>query len=379
MEDADLVKPCCIQRHFERGGDVLGLHRGAQLPGDDVAGEVVEDRRQVEPSPADDLEISEVRLPELVWCRRLVAELIRSLHHDEGRTGDQIMGLEQPINRGLRDKIAFGIGEAHGQFPRRQRRLVQRQVDDALTDIVGNAVPDAVRPGMSVVQSFWPTGPIQVVPTVEGGTRNANLFQGTPYRQGGLLDQPNDLKLLSGGVPHVASSPSAVTLFLSSRFSSVSSATTSFSAPALATQVPDLVRRRRSRRIAGQALLARLEKFLRPTVIEILDDPLAPAQLGDAVLAAQSFQHDADLVSAEKGRRVARRMVFSTCIAGSFTGPDFCLIFAPRKATMSQKSSLPQPAESVSRVLTADTGYPIALQIPGLQQVKMRRTPTEQI
>src|SRR5215510_10598133 len=123
-------------------------------------------------------------------------------------SGDQIMGLEEPINRGLRDKIAFGVGEAHGQFPRRQRRLVQRQVDDALTDIVGDAVPDAVRPGMSVVQSFWPTGPIQVVPTVEGGTRNANLFQGTPYRQGGLLDQPNDLKLLSGGVPHVASSPS---------------------------------------------------------------------------------------------------------------------------------------------------------------------------
>src|SRR5262249_45909234 len=61
------------------------------------------------------------------------------------------------------------------------------------------------------------------------------------------------------------------------------------------------------------------------------------------------------LSSAEKCRRVARRMVFSTCIAGSFTGPDFCLIFAPRKATMSQKSSLPQPAESVSRGLTADS------------------------
>src|SRR6266576_3528678 len=75
IEDAGLVEPCRIQRHFERGGDVLGLHRGAQLPGDDVAGEVVEDRRQVEPSPADNLEISEVRLPELVWCRCLVAEL----------------------------------------------------------------------------------------------------------------------------------------------------------------------------------------------------------------------------------------------------------------------------------------------------------------
>src|SRR5437764_11772838 len=61
------------------------------------------------------------------------------------------------------------------------------------------------------------------------------------------------------------------------------------------------------------------------------------------------------LSSAEKCRRVARRMVFSTCVAGSFTGPDFCLIFAPRKATMSQRSSLPHPAESISRVLTADT------------------------
>lgn len=88
----------------------------------------------------------------------------------------------------------------------------------------------------------------------------------------------------------------------------------------------------------------------------ILDDALAPAQLGDAVLAAQSFQRDAGVLSsAEKCRRVARRMVFSTCVAGSFTGPDFCLIFAPRKATMSQKSSLPQLAESASRVLTADT------------------------
>ena len=64
--DPGLVERRGLQRHFERGGDVLGLHRGAQLPGDDVAGEVVEDRRQVEPSPADDLEISEVRLPELV-------------------------------------------------------------------------------------------------------------------------------------------------------------------------------------------------------------------------------------------------------------------------------------------------------------------------
>jgi hypothetical protein len=35
---------------------------------------------------------------------------------------------------------------------------------------------------------------------------------------------------------------------------------------------------------------------------------------------------------------------------------DFCPIFAPLGATMSQKSSLPQAAVSVSQVLMADTG-----------------------
>ena len=56
-----------------------------------------------------------------------------------------------------------------------------------------------------------------------------------------------------------------------------------------ATQVLDLVRRRNLGRIARQALLARLEEVLGPAVIKVLDDPLAPAQLGDAVLAAQAL------------------------------------------------------------------------------------------
>jgi hypothetical protein len=59
------------------------------------------------------------------------------------------------------------------------------------------------------------------------------------------------------------------------------------------------------------------------------DRALATAQLGDAGLATQALQHNADWSSAEKWRRVARRMLFKTCAAGSFTGPDFCLIFAP--------------------------------------------------
>src|SRR3954467_3310118 len=109
-------------------------------------------------------------------------------------------------------------------------RSSQRQSDDALANIVCNAVPHAIRFRMAVVQGFRPTSSVQIVPAVEGGARNANLFQRPSHRQGRLLDELDDLKLLGGGVLHVASSPSAVTLFLSRRFSRVSSATTSFSA-----------------------------------------------------------------------------------------------------------------------------------------------------
>src|SRR5689334_23208456 len=66
----------------------------------------------------------------------------------------------------------------------------------------------------------------------------------------------------------------------------------------------DLVRGRRTRRITSQALLPRLEKVLRLAIIQVLDNPLAPTELGDTVLAAQSFQHDADLVF---GRKVSPR------------------------------------------------------------------------
>src|SRR5262249_14697240 len=48
--------------------------------------------------------------------------------------------------------------------------------------------------------------------------------------------------------------------------------------------------------IASQSLLPGLEKVFRPAIIEVLDDPLAAAELGDAVLAAQAFQYNADLV-----------------------------------------------------------------------------------
>jgi len=63
-----------------------------------------------------------------------------------------------------------------------------------------------------------------------------------------------------------------------------------------AAQVLDLVRGRGPDRIASQSLLPRLEKVFRPAIIKVLDDPLAAAELGDTVLAAQPFQYNADLV-----------------------------------------------------------------------------------
>jgi len=68
----------------------------------------------------------------------------------------------------------------------------------------------------------------------------------------------------------------------------------------LTTQVLDLVRCRSPGRIASQSFLSGLEKVFRPSVIKVLDNPLAAAELGDTVLAAKSFQYDADLIFRQK-------------------------------------------------------------------------------
>ena len=54
----------------------MGSHVRAKLPRDDVTAVIVEDRAEIEPAPADDLEIGEVGLPKLVDGRRLVFELV---------------------------------------------------------------------------------------------------------------------------------------------------------------------------------------------------------------------------------------------------------------------------------------------------------------
>ena len=54
-------------------GDIVGPHRRAHLPGDDVTRVVIEDGGEVVPTPADDLEIGEVGLPD--WLGAVVLSL----------------------------------------------------------------------------------------------------------------------------------------------------------------------------------------------------------------------------------------------------------------------------------------------------------------
>src|ERR1700730_2437082 len=78
MNDLCPIKPRGLQRQGQRFRDVPDLHRCTELPGDDVAREVVQYRAEVKPAPADDLEIGEVGLPKLVR-RRQCASILTAL------------------------------------------------------------------------------------------------------------------------------------------------------------------------------------------------------------------------------------------------------------------------------------------------------------
>ena len=140
--------------------------------------------------------------------------------------------------------------------------------------------------------------------------------------------------------------------FLSRRSSRACSATTSFNSCAW---LLDLIRRRSPRRIAGKAAFAGLKELLRLAVVHALRDALAPTNLYDRRFAAQTVKHDPDLLLG--------RILFTGRAADVPDDPlgrrlgggaDFCLIFAPWKATMSQKSSAPQLPNSVLQALKRD-------------------------
>lgn len=80
-------------------------------------------------------------MPHLVHPDGLRVELIGRLGHDIGRAGDQVVGLEQAVNRGFRHEVVFLFGEAHGQLPKAQLGLLQRCLDDPDFVFSGEVAP----------------------------------------------------------------------------------------------------------------------------------------------------------------------------------------------------------------------------------------------
>src|SRR3974377_778293 len=148
-----------LQCNLQRVGHVSCRHGGAQLPGQDIAREVIEHSGQIEPAPTNDLQIGEVGLPNLVWSGRRIGEAVGRLHQDEGWASDQAMVLQEPIDSGLRHKAALGIREVDGELPWRQVRLLKGQIDDRRADLVGDLVPDPPRSRL-----FTPPTPAPAVP-----------------------------------------------------------------------------------------------------------------------------------------------------------------------------------------------------------------------
>ena len=74
--------------------------------------------RQVHPARADDLEVGKIGLPHLVWSCRLVGKLGCRLDDDEGRAGDQIMRLQQTVNRCLGYEVTPLVSEANRHLAR---------------------------------------------------------------------------------------------------------------------------------------------------------------------------------------------------------------------------------------------------------------------
>src|SRR5262249_34189296 len=109
---------------------------------------------------------------------------------------------------------------------------------------------------------------------------------------------------------------------------------------------------------ARQPALAGLQELLRPAVIHRGGNAFPAAQLRDVLLAAQSFQHNADLLF---GRILLPRRpanVADKLLGRTSGGNGFLSHLRSLAATMSQKSSVPQAAKFVSQALKRDNHCP---------------------
>ena len=133
-------------------------------------------------------------------------------------------------------------------------------------------------------------------------------------------------------------------------------------------QVLDLATGRCARRVARQTPLAGLQELLGPGVIlEALGDAFTTAKLGDAGLASQAIQNNADFLLSRMALASGPADILHNPLRRRFRVYGFLSHLHSLMVTLSQKSSVPQVVKSVSQVLIPDN---LPRHWPQLQQFK---------
>ena len=78
------------------------------------------------------------------------------------------MGLEKPVNRGLRDKLAPGVRQPDGQLPGRQLRLLQGKSDALPPGLIGDTLPHPAWAAVAMLKSGVAKGQKAIVAAIRG-------------------------------------------------------------------------------------------------------------------------------------------------------------------------------------------------------------------
>ena len=103
-------------------------------------------------------------------------ERIGCLNHRICRAGDQVVGLEQPINIGFCYEVALFVGEPHGQFAQGELGLLQRQLDDLVMNGCRDAVPRPAGRRGPILQCRRIATEVAVLSAVQGSARDSTIL-----------------------------------------------------------------------------------------------------------------------------------------------------------------------------------------------------------
>ena len=113
-------------------------------------------------------------------------EGIGRFDHDVGRAGDQVVGLQELVNRGFRHEVTLLVSEAHGQLAGAQLGLFQRQLDDLVVDLGRDTIPHPAWRRRPIFQRLRSAFEVAIIPSVEGPPGDAQLVE-RPQNSAGLI------------------------------------------------------------------------------------------------------------------------------------------------------------------------------------------------